>query len=81
MFASIYDISQNYNTAWDRESRGKEKRMYEENAPKHVLARVIAISRLLATVQKPDKKPAVRVPEKPGSKRPAETATPNTPLQ
>ncbi len=55
--------------------------MDEENTPKRVLARVIAIGQLLATAQKPDKKPAVRVTEKPGNKRPAETAMSHAPLQ
>ncbi len=55
--------------------------MDEENTPKRVLARVIAIGQLLATAQKPGKKPTASVAEKPGNKRPAETVMPHAPLQ
>jgi hypothetical protein len=55
--------------------------MDEENAPKRVLARVIAIGQLLATAQKPAKRPVVSGPGRPNRKRSPQTATPNTPLQ
>jgi hypothetical protein len=55
--------------------------MSEENVPKQVLARVIALGQLLATAQKSDKKPGMNGPNKPGIKRPPQSTTLPTSLQ
>jgi hypothetical protein len=54
--------------------------MSEENVPKQVLARVIAVGKLLGAAQKADKKPVMSTPEPPRQKPPSQTPTPPTTL-